>query len=262
LGSKKNPFWRAYERVKNKLQEQGVNAEFLDAEAYIEKSNSGYVPDLILKFCSNDQFLSGPFSNQLQEQVGLNKIPIVNPLHASYFGYRGFMTELNCELSDLFPDQYLFGRESDESDLEQFLWVKLEAAGFEYVVNYNELRRWAKDALLHLINRDFKSFDNSVAGRSSGDALKLIQAKDYIINSPEDQVIWLGQSNVEPLSTSLKIAGIETKVKILHRVYWFMDNDEKVEVSLEGFGCEESQFRSSKGKINAGTGFSVPMMIK
>ncbi len=77
---------------------------------------------------------------------------------------------------------------------------------------------------------------------------------------PKEQVFWLGQENLEPLSTKLKEGGKEEEVRFLHRVYW-LDNGSEVKVSMEGFGCLEFQFKSSKGKMNAGTGFSVPIKI-
>lgn len=262
LGSKKNPFWRGCERIAKKLVEGGVNGEFYDVQELVDKSRKGYKPDLILKLCNNNQFLDGQFSDPLKGLVEKHKIPILNPLHATYFGYRGFMTELTNELSELFPDQYLFNTKTSEVEIQGFSWIKLEAAGHQYVVNYNELRRWGKDALLSLINRDFPNVERILGDKEGGDAQKIKKVRDIVQSTPNDQVVWLGQSDVEPRSANLKIAGIDTRLKILHRVYWFRKDDGSVNVSIEGFGNTDAQFQRSKGKINAGTGYSVPMLIK
>ncbi len=261
LGSRKNPFWRGYERVRAMIERTGKEAYFLDLATFLDNyHNSGYVPDVILRFCSNEQFVRSGFSRDLEFVIRRHKIPIVNSLTSSFYGYRGWLLLVSRELPDLFPNQYWFDGNVDKETVSFFPWIKLEAGGFEYVVNYNRLRTWAKEALVCLINRDFGGFENLLDGKNGGDANNLRRVREVLEDVPDNEVFWLGQEDLEPLRTKIRIGGNEEEVRILHRVYWWNDNEE-IKVSVEGFGCLESQFGSSKGKINAGTGFSVPMKI-
>lgn len=262
LGSHKNPFWRAYQKVTDQLDGMGVNAIFCDARTFIDKYRDGFVPDLILKFCNNNVFIKDEFSAHLEEIIRQRSIPIVNSLGSAYFGYRGFMQELANREPGLLPEQRIFSSDSTDEELERYPWVKLEASGKAYVVNYGELRRWGKNVLLFLINGGLLSAEKLLDGKDGGDARRLKEVIGFIRGIPNEQVVWIGQSNVEPRTTQLKVGGVPTELKILHRVYWFKKHDGELLISLEGFGCTHEQFERSKGKINAGTGVAVPMVIK
>lgn len=262
LGSRKNPFWRAYQRVTDQMVGMGVNAVFCNARDFIDKYKDGFVPDLILKFCNNNVFIKEEFSTHLEDIIRQVRIPIVNSLSSAFFGYRGFMGELANSEPGLLPDQKIFSADSTDEELQRYPWLKLEAAGKEFVVNYQDLRRWSKNVLLFLINRNLSSAEKLLDGKDGGDARKLKEVIGFVRELPPEQIVWIGQSNLEPRSVGLKINGVEIDLKILHRVYWFKKQNGEIVVSLEGFGCTHEQFARSKGKINAGSGVAVPMVVK
>jgi len=263
LGSRQNPFWRAYERLTDKLIESGVNATFADAGEFLERHKEGFTPDLIVKFCNNGIFLNSEYGEALQKTITSNHISIVNPIHSAYFGYRGFLGELSRQDEGLLPAQKILEKgRVEEDNLHQFPWIKLEAAGNAYVVNYSELRKWSRDVLRFLMNNDATSAEKILDEKEGGDAKKLKDVVKFLKNIPDQQIVWLAQSNLEPSSSRFKVMGIETELKVLYRVYWFKKSSGEVAISLEGFGCTNEQFKRSKGKINAGTGFAIPIVIK
>ncbi len=134
--------------MKDKIRKSGKRAEFWEVATFIDNYKSlGYVPDVILRFCGNWQFVSGHFCQDMENVIREHKIPIVNSLSASFYGYRGYLSIIAEELPDMFPNQYLFEGKVDDEILSSFPWLKLEAAGFEYVVNYSQLRKWARRLL-------------------------------------------------------------------------------------------------------------------
>ncbi len=262
LGSRKNPFWRAYEELTLNLNREGFNAHFWDAQKFlIENKMSGYNPDLILKFCSNKIFLDSDYSEELTTIVAKYSIPIINPLHSSYFGYRGFLEKLREFMPDIVPGQKILKCDASDQKLLEFPWVKLEASGYEYVVNYRGLKRWGKEALLGLIRGDILFSKTVLRDRSGSDASKLREVAYVLENVPPEEIVWLAQSNVRPLTRELRTKEGLVKMDILHRVYWFKDDEGNVNISLEAFGCTDSQLKQSKGKINAGTGYAIPVVI-
>ncbi|BCX15016.1 MAG: hypothetical protein KatS3mg088_699 [Patescibacteria group bacterium] len=261
LGSRKNPFWRAYERVVSKLSDSGMEAVFCDAEAFVNKYNFGsFTPYIILRFCSNNIFTSK--YPELEEIIRKEKIPVINPLISSYFGYRGFMRHLVNVEPQLFPGQIVLGTDVTEEQIIKHPWIKLEAAGEAYVVKYTEIKRWAKDVLRSLIARDFGQASSLLLGKSGGDALRIKEIADFLERVPAEQVVWLCQEDVSPITARLSVGNSKTDLKILLRVYWFKGFDDRIRISLEAFGCTSEQFGRSKGKINAGTGISVPVVVE
>jgi len=264
LGSRKNPFWRGYQRVVERMVAEGINASFWDADTFIRQCRDfGFVPSLILKFCNNNIFLRSEYSSDLKGIIISNRVQIVNSLSSVYFGYRGFMYHLGNECPSLVPSQIALGESSlEEWVLEDYPWVKLEASGKAYVVNYSNLRRWGRDTLLYLINGDLPRARSILSEKTSGDARKLLEVVSFLEDTPRDQIVWLAQSNVEPSRRVLAVGGQPTNLMILYRLYWFKDDDNNIQISLEAFGCTEEQFKMSKGKINAGTGIAIPVVVE
>lgn len=262
LGSKHNPFWRAHERVSNILNLLGTSSEYSDTQSFEGIYKSGFTPDMILKFCSARHILYHESSSLLKGVVLSEKIPVFNNLSSVFYGYRGFLEQVAKDLPGFFPEQKAVGMGATDEDLESFPWLKLEVSGFEYVVNYSRSKRWVKDTLLAIINRDFQRVDELTANKTSRDAQKLVSASKIVEKSMEDEVRWLAQEHIDPSTATLSFSGQPTELKILHRVYWVKKTDGGIQVSIEGFGVTKEQFSRSKGKINAGTGISVPMVIK
>lgn len=262
LGSRHNPFWKAHERISNVLNLLGTSCEYSDTQSFEELYKSGFEPDMVLVFCSSKHILYHESSNFLKEVLVNEKIPVFNSLSSVSYGYRGFLEQISKNLPKYFPEQKMVGMGTTDEDLQAFPWLKLEAPGSEYVVNYNKLKRWAKDTVLAIINRDFRKIGELTAGKTSRDAQKLISAGEIVEKSMEDEVRWIAQEHIDLSTTTLSFSGQPMELKILHRVYWVKKSDGGIQVSIEGFGATKEQFSRSKGKINAGTGISVPMIIK
>lgn len=268
LGSKLNPFWRAHARLSRTVSMSGIDCTYNSIEEFEQIWKDGYHPDAIVKLCSTDNILNLPQSGFMREQVVGNTIPFVNRVSAAFYGYRGFLDLIARDIPELFPGQTALGSEVDEPRMEKFPWIKLEAGkDLAYVVNFNDLRRWGKDALISLIQGKYSDFDRYIGTRDNGDAQALKEVKSNIENKPADQIRWVAQQDVRPLRSSLSYSNRDgdtrdTDLHILHRVYFVRGIDGKVKVSLEAFGCTEEQFSRSKGKVNAGTGIAVPIIIK
>jgi len=260
LGSKKNPFWRGYQRIEDTLVNSGYNADFCDAQSFKRKYEEGFIPDLIIKLCNNEIFLNGQTGEFISEVIQTHKIRVVNSLTSVYSGYRGFMAKLADELPDLLPSQKIIQSGVNEDDVRTYPWLKLEASGKAYVVNFLKLRKWTRDSIIFLINKDLQSAKDILKDKDGGDAQKLKNVTTVLESTPDDEVVWLAQQDVQPRIESLSVNGVETPLKILHRVYW-VKTTRGLQISLEGFGCTHEQFERSKGKINAMTGVSVPMYI-
>ncbi len=262
LGSKYNPFWRAHERVSNTLNLLGISCEYSDTQSFEGLYRSGFEPDMILTFCSARHILYHESSSFLKKVVLNEKIPVFNSLSSVLYGYRGFLEQAAKGLPKFFPEQKIIHAGVIDEDLKSHPWLKLEAPGFEYVVNYSKLRKWAKDTLLVIINGDMQKINELIGERTSGDAQKLISVGEAIKRSSEDEVRWIAQEHIDPSTETLNFSGEPVELKILYRVYWVNNADGGVQVSVEGFGATKKQFSRSKRKINAGTGISVPVVIR
>lgn len=261
LGSKKNPFYRAYEKITNNLNTNGINAIFTDLEGFNLIHKNKYVPDLIFRNCNNNVFLSKDSDSiKLREATEKHKIPIVNPLHSSYFGYRGFLKTVQESSPQILPDQIIVSKGVTEKDLISFPWLKLESSGEEYVVNFNELRRWGKDTILSLVDKNFDLAEQTLTGKNGSDSNRLRSVIKLLKQGSEADTVWLAQSDVKPSESVLKITGVDTSLKLLYRTYWLHGQD-GIKVSAECFGCNNDQYQKSKGKINAGSGYSVPVRL-
>lgn len=261
LGSRKNPFYRAYERVADRINQRGVNAIFTDIEGFLDLGLRKYVPDIIFRNCNNNIFLSTKDESlRLREEIEKHNIPIVNPLHSSYFGYRGFLKVVQEQSPIALPNQIIVTNHTTEGDLVDCPWLKLESSGEEYVINFNELRRWGKDTILALVRKDFDSAEKYLLDKNGGDSNRLRSVIKLLKNSQDDDTVWLGQSNIEPSTSELKVNGMAISMKLLYRTYWLQGKN-GIEVSAECFGCDNGQYQRSKGKINAGSGYSVPVKI-
>lgn len=49
--------------------------------------------------------------------------------------------------------------------------------------------------------------------------------------------------------------------KILYRVYWVQNPSGGIQTSFEAYGATQEQFSQSKGKINGGSSYAVPVVI-
>lgn len=115
---------------------------------------------------------------------------------------------------------------------------------------------------MSLLKRDYDKFDLVISGKTSGDADNLRRVRTNIHSLPDEQINWIAQQDVCPSRARLSFQGEKTELLVLHRVYWVNQPDGGIDVSIEGFGCREDQYSRSKGKINAGSGIAVPMVIE
>lgn len=256
LGSTKNAFYRGYDRITETLNLNGINTVFTDSEGLKGLYNLGYETQLIFRNCNNEVIINDP---EIKSIIEDRHMKIVNPLHASFYGYRGFLKIIYDELLEVLPHQITLSDKTTEKDLVDHPWLKLEANGEEYVVNYNELRRWGKTSVLSILHGDFGAVSQNLKDKTGGDAKNIRKVADLIQNSNREDVVWIAQENVEPPLVDIKLEGVQQKTRLLYRTYWLYRDDRSVAVSAECFGCTEDQFKKSKGKINAGTGFSVPI---
>lgn len=256
LGSTKNAFFRGYDRVTEILNNNGVDTVFTDVEGFKRLVKLGYDPKLIFRNCSNEVIMN---DEEMISIIREKELKIVNPLHASFYGYRGYLKILHDGLPEVLPSQITLDNSTQESDLTDHPWLKLEANGEEYVVNYNELRRWGKTAILSILRGDFEAVSQNLKDKTGGDAKNIKKVADLIQNSDREGIVWIAQENIEPPLVDINLEGVQQKTRLLYRTYWLYKNDGSIAVSAECFGCTEDQFKKSKGKINAGTGFSVPI---
>lgn len=256
LGSTKNAFFRGYDYVVNTLNSRGVNTVFTDIDGFKKLCNLGYETQLIFRNCNNDIIVN---DSRLKSIIESRHLKIVNPLHASFYGYRGFLKVLNDKLPDVLPDQITLDSKVTEADLTSHPWLKLEAKGEEYVVNFNELRRWGKNAVLILLQQKYDEVESVLKDKAGGDATKIKKVTELLKNSDNNEIVWIAQENVEPPVEKISLDGVKQDTRLLYRTYFLYKNDGTVSVSAECFGCTDDQFKKSKGKINAGTGFSVPI---
>ena len=263
LGSRKNPFWRSHLRLARTIESASMQCVHCPTEAFGEILESGFVPDVIIRKCSSSHILYSSNASKLREAVLTRQIPFINSLSSTFYGDRGFLGKIAEDLPDLFPEQVELGIGSSEEEFREYPWLKLETGDeFAYVVNFNRLRKWARDGVVSLVRRDFEEFEATVGEKTNRDATRLKRVKEAVCKIPEEQVKWIAQRDVDPPSVNLTFNGEPQTFSILHRVYWVNGLNGEVSVSLEGFGCTEKQFSQSKGKINAGTGVSVPMVIE
>src|SRR3990172_574256 len=254
LGSRKNPFWRSYQRLADKLTAAEVSAIFCDSRNFIDRYRIGFRPELIVKLSNNNIFLSGEDSGELVEIIRGNSIPVVNSLASVYYGFRGFMEKLGEVTPEILPREVIFGNSVNDEELRNYPWIKLEAAGKNYVVNYKKLTKCGRNAILAIITRDYTLAESLLRDKNGGDANKIRNTIGYVRELPREEVVCIGQSSIEPRLATLNLDGVDTELKILHRVYWFKESSGEIEISLEGFGATHDQFERSKGKINAGSG--------
>jgi hypothetical protein len=256
LGSTRNAFYRGYDRVTEFLNENGINTIFTDTEGLKKIVSLGYKPQLLFRNCSNEAVMN---DREIVSIIDKNKLKIINPLHASFYGYRGFLNVLHDNLPEVLPGQIVLNFDTKESDLVNHPWLKLEAKGEEYVVNFNELRRWGKTSIMGILQNNFASVADNLKDKTGGDASKIRNVAHLIQNSDKDEIVWIAQENIEPESVHISLEGKAQSTRLLYRTYWLYKNNGSVAVSAECFGCTDDQFKKSKGKINAGTGFSVPI---
>lgn len=261
LGSKQNPFWRGHQRVANLLNDHGIRTLHSDAQSFEELHRGGFNPDVVIRVTNARFLLSDPKAQYLREVLAEDRIPVYNSISSTAYGYRGFLRDVEADLPGLLPEQTELLPGSDISVLERYPWIKLDAHDFSYVANALKLRRWGRDALLALVNGDSTNFIGLLQDKVNGDSTNLWKAHKAISTTSPDQVKWIAQQNVEPQKAVLRVGGEPTTLKILHRAYWVTGLDGEIKVSIEGFGCTPEQYSSSKAKINAGSGISIPMVI-
>lgn len=260
LGSKLNPFWRSHARLSRELSLAGFECSYNDAQQFEDLNKQGFNPDVVVKLLNSEFILYSPLAGYLREQT-YRQIPFVNSVASTFYGDRGFLTEMAKALPGVLPDQVKL----DSRNLEEVTrhpWLKLEAGKeIAFVVNFNELRRWGKDALGYMIQGQYDKAAAVLNGKGNGSALALNEVREKIKDLPDSQINWVAQQDVRPLKTKLLYQGEETDMTVLHRVYFVRRLDGKVEVSMEGFGCTDAQLAQSKGKINGGSGIAIPMVI-
>lgn len=262
LGSKLNPFWRSHARLARTISLAGFECTYNDVQMFKELDDRGFILEVAIKLLNSEFILYSPQAELLRDKVLRNQIPLINPVSSTFYGDRGFLGEMSQALPGLLPDQTKLTRVSSQEEIQSYPWIKLEAGReFAYVVNYEELRRWGKDALIYLIRGKFDKVSALLHGKENSIATDLNKVRLKIEHLPEEQVNWIAQQDVRPLRTRLLLKGEETDLRVLHRVYWVRNLDGRVDVSLEGFGCTDSQYAQSKGKINSGSGIAIPMVI-
>lgn len=261
LGSRQNPFWRAHERITDLLNKYGLESVYSDTQAFDSCYQGGFVPDVVIRFCSSEFLLYHESAISLRQFMLDRKVPVINTISSTFFGSRGFLKIIEQDMPELLPKQIdLKSVEDAEDIIKTYPWIKLDAGTFSYVVNISELRKWGRGALLSLLKGDKTRFNQALDGRISGDAIKLQDAAKAIDKTTPDQIKWIAQEAVKPQEVTLPIDGYPADLKILHRAYW-VQNGDQIDVSIEGFGCTKEQYSASKGKINAGSGIAVPMVV-
>lgn len=261
LGSKQNPFWRGHQRVASMLNDYGIETKHTDAQSFEELHKAGFDPDVVIRFTNSRFLLSDPKAQYLRELLAENQIPVYNSISSTAYGYRGFLRDVEVDLPGLLPDQTELTTGSNADTLERYPWIKLDAHDFSYVAHAMKIRRWGRDAILALVKGDDESFIQLLQGKVNSDSTNLWKAHKAVHSTSPDQIKWIAQQNVEPQEAILRVDGEPTTLKILHRAYWVTNIDGKIDISIEGFGCTPEQYSSSKAKINAGSGISVPMVI-
>lgn len=261
LGSRKNPFWRAHSRVSKIINSKGVDSRYVDTQSFQKLHKSGFEPDAIIRFCSTSHFLYHRSSDYLRQIAVKNSIPVLNATSAIFFGHRGFLKQASENLPDLFPRQIELSRHSTEDVFQEYPWLKLDAPGAEFVTNFKVLKRWAKNAVIALIELDYAKFDEIIQEKETNEAKILVSLRHSISSSSKKYIKWIAQESLKPSEVKASFKGRIEKLRILYRTYWVKKDKRKIDISVEGYGCTPVQFSRSRGKINGGTGMAVPMII-
>jgi hypothetical protein len=260
LGGTTSVYWRTLALLATHLKLNGIKTVFGDTSSLVNYLDSGFEPKVFFRFCSSWHILRHVMSQVLKNYSLENKIPIYNSLYASLVGDNVYLTGLSEDLPHIFPKQVDITLKVDEKQLEKFPWLKVEASGYRYVVNFNNLQRWAKNCLISLIDEDYSLFDKEIKGRTNSDATKIIDLKKGLEKIGAGKVKWIAQEHINPDEKIIKVGGKSEKMKILYKAYWVKVAEGDIRISLEGAGCVDSQYYGSKGKINSGSGIVIPII--
>ena len=103
--------------------------------------------------------------------------------------------------------------------------------------------------------------DPALEGRGTTDAKNLRKAMDEVEKVGQDQVKWVAQKHIDPEVFRFSVGGEIQDVRVMHRVYWWKKTNGELSVSLEAYGATNKQYSRSKGKINGGSSYAVPVVI-